>query len=201
MREVVFDIGNVLLRWDPRNLYRRVFADEAARERFLAGPLAMSFVTETDIAPNFSAAIEGRVADFPDHAEALRLFDARWMETLGGPIEENVALLRRLKSSGARAHALSNFAHEKFALAAEAYPFLQAFDVAIVSGREGVAKPDRRIFEILIERTGRSPRELLFVDDSAKNVEAARAFGIETIHYTPDVDLARALAERGLLAD
>ena len=198
--EVVFDIGNVLLRWDPRNLYRAVFADEAARERFLAGPLAMSFILETDIAPSFSAAIAARAAAFPQDAEALRLFDARWMETLGGPIEENVALLRRLKASGARAHALSNFAHEKFALAAEAYPFLRSFDVAVVSGREGVAKPDRRIFELLAERTGRAPQELLFIDDAAKNVEAARAFGIESILYAPGVDLARAFAERGLLA-
>jgi HAD superfamily hydrolase (TIGR01509 family) len=199
--EVVFDIGNVLLRWDPRNLYRHVFADEAARERFLTGPLAMSFVTQTDIAPSFSAAIEARAAAFPDDAQALRLFDARWMETLGGPIEENVALLRALKAAGARAHALSNFAHEKFALAADAYPFLKTFDVAVISGHEGVAKPDRRIFEILAERTGRAPHELLFVDDSAKNVEAARAFGIDAILYAPGDDLARALAGRGLIAD
>ena len=199
MREVVFDIGNVLLRWDPRNLYGRVFADEGARESFLAGPLAMSFVTETDVAPSFAAAIEARASAFPEHAEALRLFDARWMETLGGPIAENVALLHRLKAAGARTHALSNFAHEKFALAADAFPFLRAFDVAVISGHEGVAKPDRRIFEILVERTGRAPQELLFVDDSAKNVEAARAFGIETILYAPRVDLAREFAERGLI--
>jgi HAD superfamily hydrolase (TIGR01509 family) len=200
MQEVVFDIGNVLLRWDPRNLYAKMFADEAARARFLAGPLAMSFVTETDIAPSFAAAIEARALAFPEDAEALRLFDARWMETLGGPIAENVALLRRLRASGARVHALSNFAHEKFALAVEAYPFLKVFDVAVISGHEGVAKPDRRIFEILCERTGRAPHELLFVDDSARNVEAAHAFGIETIHYGPGVDLARGLTERGFIA-
>jgi HAD superfamily hydrolase (TIGR01509 family) len=196
--EVVFDIGNVLLRWDPRNLYRQVIADEAARERFLAGPLAMSFVIETDIAPSFAHAIEARAAAFPEDAQALRLFDTRWTETLGGAIEENVALLKRLRASGARVHALSNFAHEKFALAAAAYPFLRDFDVAVVSGHVGVAKPDRRIFEILVERTGRRPEELLFVDDSAKNVEAARAFGIAAILYAPGLDLARAFAERGV---
>jgi HAD superfamily hydrolase (TIGR01509 family) len=199
--EVVFDIGNVLLRWDPRNLYRHVFADEAACARFLAGPLAMSFILETDTAPSFSAAIEARAAAFPDDAQALRLFDARWMETLGGPIEENVALLHALKAAGARAHALSNFAHEKFALAADAYPFLKTFDVAVISGHEGVAKPDRRIFEILTERTGCAPHELLFVDDSARNIEAARAFGIDAILYAPGVDLTRAFAQRGLIAD
>jgi 2-haloacid dehalogenase len=197
--EVVFDIGNVLLRWDPRNLYRSVFPDEAARERFMSGPLAPSFIIETDVTPDFAAAVAARVRAFPEFAEQLKLFDTRWMETIGGQIEENVAILRRLKASGARVHALSNFAHEKFALAAAAYPFLSSFDVAVISGREGVAKPEPRIFEILLARVGLPAGELLFVDDSLKNVEAARALGIEAIHYRPDVDLAREFAARSLV--
>jgi 2-haloacid dehalogenase len=197
MREVVFDIGNVLLRWDPRNLFRRVFDDPAAMERFLEQALPMSFIAETDIAQNFTDVIEARTRAFPSYAEPLRLFDTRWVETLGGPIEESVALLRRLKGRGARVHALSNFAHEKFALAAEMHPFLREFDVAVISGHEGVAKPDPRIYEILRERTGTG--ELLFVDDSVRNVEAARACGIEAIHYAPGVDLACEVAGRGWL--
>ena len=197
--EVVFDIGNVLLRWDPRNLYRAVFDEEARMKRFLKEALAMSFILETDVAPSFAEAVAARTRAFPEFARELALFDTRWMQTLAGPIAENVALLERLKASGARVHALSNFAHEKFALAAAAYPFLRAFDVAVISGREGVAKPDRRIFEILVERVARGPSELLFIDDSAKNIEAARAFGIETIHYAQGVDLARQFADRGLL--
>jgi HAD superfamily hydrolase (TIGR01509 family) len=198
--EVVFDIGNVLLRWDPRNLFADVFADAAERELFLQTALDMPFILQTDIAESFSALIAARAAAYPQYARELRLFDARWLETLGGAIEENVALLRRLKARGARVHALSNFAHEKFALACAEFPFLNAFDVAVISGREGVAKPDRRIFEILVERVGRPPRDLLFVDDSLKNVEAARAFGLEALHYAPGLDLAREFAARGLIA-
>jgi FMN phosphatase YigB (HAD superfamily) len=198
--EVVFDIGNVLLRWDPRNLYAGVFESKAERELFLATALDMAFILQTDIAPSFADLIEQRAAAFPAYARELRLFDARWMETLGGAIEENVALLKRLKAGGARVHALSNFAHEKFALACAEFPFLADFDVAVISGRERVAKPNRRIFEILVERIGLPPGELLFVDDSLKNVEAARAFGIETLHYTPGLDLAREFAARGLIA-
>ena len=198
--EVVFDIGNVLLRWDPRNLYRAEFDSGDEMERFLSGPLDMAFILQTDIAPSFAELIEQRIAAFPHYARELRLFDARWMETLGGAIEENVALLQRLKAGGARVHALSNFAHEKFALACAEFPFLTEFDVAVISGRERVAKPDRRIFEILVERVGLPPSELLFVDDSPKNVDAARAFGIETLHYTPGLDLAREFAARGLIA-
>jgi HAD superfamily hydrolase (TIGR01509 family) len=199
--EVVFDIGNVLLRWDPRNLYRKLFDDPLEMERFLHDALAMSFIVETDVIANFAEAIEARAAQYPHHASELRAFDTRWFETLGGPIEENVELQRRLRARGQRVHALSNFAHEKFALAAHSYPFLREFDVAIISGQEGVAKPDRRIFELLVERVGLPASELLFVDDSPRNVTAARAFGIETIHYTPDVDLAREFTARGVPAD
>ena len=199
--EVVFDIGNVLLRWDPRNLYRKLFDDPEAMERFLHEALRMKFIVATDIVASFADAVEARVAQFPHYATELRAFDTRWVETLGGPIEENVALLRRLKARGQRVNALSNFAHEKFALAADAYPFLREFDIAVISGHEGVAKPDRRIFEILVERVGRPASGLLFVDDSVRNVEAARAFGIETVHFTPGVDLIKELAARGVAAD
>ncbi len=196
--EVVFDIGNVLLRWDPRNLYRKLFDDSETMERFLHEALAMSFIVETDVIASFSAAIETRAAQYPHQARELRAFDTRWLETLGGPIEENVALLRRLRARGQRVHALSNFAHEKFDLATQTYPFLREFDVAVISGREGVAKPDRRIFEILVERVGRPASELLFVDNSLRNVEAARAFGIDTVHYTPGLDLISEFAARGV---
>jgi 2-haloacid dehalogenase len=199
--EIVFDIGNVLLRWDPRNLYRKLFDDPEEMERFLHEALRMKFIVETDIVASFADAVEARVAQYPGYTAELRAFDTRWLETLGGAIEENVSLLRGLKARGARVHALSNFAHEKFTLAADAYPFLRKFDVAVISGHEGVAKPDRRIFEILVERVGRPASELLFIDDSPRNVEAARAFGIDTIHYTPDVDLARELAARGVAAE
>ena len=199
--EVVFDIGNVLVRWDPRNLYRKLFDDPQEMEWFLGEALVMSFIVETDVVQSFAAAIEARAAQYPRYSAELRAFDTRWMETLGGPIEENVKLLRGLKARGSRVHALSNFAHEKFALAADAYPFLREFDVAIISGHEGVAKPNPRIFEILVERVGRPASGLLFVDDSVRNVEAARAFGIETVHFTPGVDLVRELAARGAAAD
>ena len=196
--QVVFDIGNVLLRWDPRNLYCKLFDDPIAMEQFLSQALAMSFIVETDVVASFADAIAARVRAFPEFTAELNAFDTRWLETLAGPIEENVALLRRLKARGQPVHALSNFAHEKFALAATIHPFLCDFDVAVISGREGVAKPDRRIFEIMIERVGSPANELLFVDDSLANLEAARALGIETLHYAPGVDLASAFAARGV---
>jgi HAD superfamily hydrolase (TIGR01509 family) len=196
---VVFDIGNVLLRWNPRNLYRKVFDDEERMERFLATALGMDFVAHTDIAEDFAGAIETRVDRFPEFAKELRMFRERWTETLGGPIEENVALLRRLRASGKPVHALSNFATETFALAEQQYDFLSEFDERVISGHVGVVKPDARIYEILFERAGRAPSELLFIDDSLVNVRASEALGMAAIHYRPGVDLEAELQRRGAL--
>ena len=196
---VVFDIGNVLLRWDRRDLFRKTFDDEARMERFLATACGMDFVVHTDVVPDFSQAVAVRAAAFPEFAEELRLFDARWIETLGGPIEENVALMRRLKAAGRPVHALSNFAAEKFALARGRHPFLDEFDTCVVSGEVGVAKPDPRIFEILFARVGRLPSELLFIDDSIANVRASEEAGMAAIHYRPGVDLKSELRSRGAL--
>jgi HAD superfamily hydrolase (TIGR01509 family) len=196
---VVFDIGNVLLRWDPRNLYRKVFDDEERMERFLATALAMDFVSHTDVAEDFAGALEARAKDFPEFAKELRMFHKRWIETLGGPIEENVALLRRLRAAGKRVYALSNFAHETFALAERNHDFLGEFDDRVISGHVGVVKPEPRIYQILFERVGRPASELLFIDDSAPNVRAAEALGMPAIHFTPGVDLERELVARGAL--
>jgi HAD superfamily hydrolase (TIGR01509 family) len=136
-----------------------------------------AIVSHTDIVDDFAAAIEARASAFPEFADELRMFRLRWIETIGGPIEENVALLRRLRAAGRPVYALSNFAHETFALAERQYDFLSEFDDRVISGHVGVVKPDPRIYSILFERAGRSPNELLFIDDSAANVRASEALG------------------------
>jgi 2-haloacid dehalogenase len=196
---IVFDIGNVLVRWNPRNLFRKTMKDEARMERFLAAALSMDFVALTDIAADFSKAVAERAKAFPEFAHELHLFDERWVETIGGPIEENVALMRRLRGAGRPVYALSNFAAVKFAIARRMYDFLNEFDDAVISGHVGAVKPDPRIYQILFERVGRRPHELVFVDDSLRNVEAARALGMPAIHFGPGVDLERELSRRGAL--
>lgn len=104
---VVFDIGNVLLRWNPRNLFRKVFADEDAMEAFLATACAMDWVVETDRARSFQPALDARIAAYPQYARELRLFDELWIETLGGPIHENVELLERLRLQGERLYSIT----------------------------------------------------------------------------------------------
>ena len=196
---VVFDIGNVLVRWDRRYLYRKVFDDKKRMDRFLATALGMDFVAHTDVVADFAAAIDERANGFPEFSKEIRMFHERWIETLGGPIDENVALLRRLRASGKPVYALSNFAHETFALAERHHDFLSEFDDRVISGHVGVVKPDPRIYEILFKRAGRRPNELLFIDDSAANVRGAEALGMPAIHFTPGVDLERELVARGAL--
>ena len=196
---VVFDIGNVLLRWDPRYLYRKVFDDEERMERFLSTALGMDFVSHTDVAEDFAAAVAARAKSFPEFAKELHMFHERWIETLGEPIEENVALLRRLRASGKPVYALSNFAHETFALAERKHDFLSEFDDRVISGHVGLVKPDAGIYEILFKRAGRQPSELLFIDDSPPNVRASESLGMPAIHFTSGVNLEKELVARGAL--
>ena len=139
---VVFDIGNVLVRWDRRYLYRKVFDDEERMERFFATALGMDFVSHTDVAKDFGAAVAIQAKSFPEFDTEIHMFHERWIETLGEPIEENVALLRRLRASGKPVYALSNFAHETFALTERKHGFLSEFDDRVISGHVGFVSPD-----------------------------------------------------------
>lgn len=194
---VVFDIGNVLVRWDPRNLYRKTFADEAAMEEFLATACSSEWFLRLDggdIAPNVPA----RIAEFPHYREELTHFDTRWLETLDGAIAENVALFARLKNEGRKVYGITNYPRDKFEQSRALFPFYDWFDGLIVSGREGLVKPDPRIFALLLDRYGLQAGHTLFVDDSARNIAAARAVGMDTIHFVPGMDLAAEFERRGV---
>jgi HAD superfamily hydrolase (TIGR01509 family) len=197
---VAFDIGNVLLRWSPRNLFRKVFADESEMEAFLATACSMDWIVETDRVQSIEVALAARVAAYPQYARQLRLFDERWIEMLSGPIDENVALLERLRKQGDKVYAITNFCGEKFEITRVAYPFLDGFDGIIVSGREGLVKPDPRIFELFLTRFGLRAEDVLFIDDSERNVVAARGVGMEALHFVDGVDVGAELRARGLLA-
>ena len=198
-KDVVFDLGNVLLRWDPRHLYRKVFADEARMEEFLAGACSPGWVQSIDGCHDFAEPIAARAKEFPEFAEELALFDTRWLETLDGAIAENLSIMRALRAQGRPVYGLTNYPAQKFELSRGLHPFLDEFDAIVVSGREGVTKPDPRIYEILFERAGRAPQELVFVDDVARNIAAAERLGMAGVLYAPGVDLATELQKAGAL--
>lgn len=198
-KDVVFDLGNVLLRWDPRHLYRKVIADEARMEAFLAGACSLAWIQSIDGVRDFAAPIAARAQEFPEFADELALFDTRWLETLDGAIEDNLAIMRDLKAQGRPVYGLTNYPAQKFEASRAIHPFLDDFDAIVVSGREGVTKPDPRIYKILFAQAGRAPEELVFVDDVARNIEAGEQMGMAGVLYAPGMDLAAELRKLDVL--
>ena len=194
----VFDVGNVLIRWDPRNLYRKLIADEAEREDFLARICSPEWNLEMDRGRAFAEGVAERVALFPQHEALIRAFDERWLETLDGAVEEAVAILEELRAAGVKTYAITNFSREKFALTRTRYPFLDSFEGIVVSAHEQLLKPDPRIYALLCERHGLAPADCIFIDDSLANVEGARAFGMQGHHFKTAAELRADLRQQGL---
>ena len=196
-RIVVFDIGNVLVDWNPRFLYRTIFADEAEMEWFLGHVCTPAWNIEQDRGRSFAEAVAILVAEHPRHEAAIRAFDERWTETISGPIAESVAILESLRRQGVPDYAITNFSHEKFAIAKERFPFLAQFKGTIVSGEEKLLKPDPAIYRLLLDRHGLDAADCVFIDDSAANVEGARSVGMHALHFTAPSRLADDLRRLG----
>jgi len=195
---VVFDVGNVLLRWDPRNLYRKVFNDEQQMEWFLSTVCTSQWNIEQDRGRDWDEAVALLVKDYPDHEAAIRAFHDRWEETVSGVIEENVALLGRLREAGVPTYCITNFSGPKFSLSQKRYPFLASFDGVIVSGEERLLKPQPEIYNLLLSRYGLRAEDCIFIDDSKANVEGARAVGMHAVHFVEPMDLAAELRRHGI---
>jgi 2-haloacid dehalogenase len=197
---VVFDVGNVLLRWDPRNLYRKLFDDTAQMEWFLSTVCTNQWNLEQDRGRDWDEAVALLVKDHPDHEKPIRAFHERWDETVAGVFEENVALLDRLRKAGVPNYCITNFSAPKFVLSQKKYPFLAGFDGVIVSGDERLLKPEPEIYNLLLSRYGLEAGDCIFIDDSKANVEGARAVGMHAIHFLETTDLAAELRRHGIAA-
>lgn len=195
---VVFDIGNVLIEWDPRFLYRTIFADEAEMEWFLGHVCTSAWNLEQDRGRAFGDAVAERIALFPEHEQAIRAFDERWLETISGPIAGSVDLLSRIRENGIPDYAITNFSHEKFAIAKSHFPFLASFRGTIVSGEEKLLKPEPAIYRLLLDRFGLAAADCVFIDDSPANVDGARAVGMQAIHFVGPDSLVADLRRLGL---
>ncbi|NBN64671.1 HAD-IA family hydrolase [Microvirga tunisiensis] len=182
---VVFDIGNVLIEWDPEHLYRRLIPDAAARRHFLTEVCSPDWNLEQDRGRSWSEAVAERVALYPDHADLIRAYDSGWHEMVPGEVPGSVRLLSELGDRGVPLYAITNFSAEKFVEARARFPFLgTAFRDTVVSAEERLLKPDPRIYEVLLARNGLDAASCVFIDDSLKNVEGARNVGMAAIHFT-----------------
>ncbi|PYP15220.1 MAG: 2-haloalkanoic acid dehalogenase [Gemmatimonadetes bacterium] len=200
IRAIVFDFGGVLMDWNPRYLYRKLFpGDDTAMERFLAEIGFTEWNQQQDAGRAFSLAVTELVNRFPSYADLIQAYDERWEESIAGPLQGTVDLLLPLQQAGLELHGLSNWSSEKFAAVRAKYSFFQLFATILLSGDVKLIKPDSRIFQALLERIGRSAGECVFIDDSEENITTARSLGFETIRFESPEQLRSALQQRGLL--
>lgn len=200
IRTVVFDLGGVLIDWNPRYLFKDVFTSAIEMEQFLAEVCSPSWNDQQDRGRSWDQAVDELVARFPDRAEQIRAYHHRWEETLGQSLPDTVDLLESLRDAGhVRLIALTNWSQEKFPIARERFPFLSWFEQIMVSGDERIAKPDAEIFNRLRDRFSLVPSETLFIDDAPRNVDAAGRLGFQTILFQSPDQLASELRNRGVL--
>jgi 2-haloacid dehalogenase len=196
---VVFDIGNVLIRWDPHPAVAARVGDEEAT-RFLAADDFdfLAWNHRQDAGRPWAEAEDDVARTHPHWHEHALAYRTHFDLSLLGPVEENVAVLRDLARAGVPVFALTNWSAELFPTALRRFDFLALFDDIVVSGAEGLAKPDPAIFDVLRRRVGHPLRECLFVDDSLANVAAAAAAGMDAVHVRPGTDLRGVMVERRL---
>ncbi|HEY0677142.1 MAG TPA: HAD family phosphatase [Chitinophagaceae bacterium] len=181
---IVFDLGGVLIDWNPDYVYRTIFEDEEKMRWFYNNICTPAWNEEQDAGRSLSEATEQLVTQFPDHEENIRAYYDRWEEMLGGPIHGTVEIFRKLKNeTDCRLYALTNWSHETFPVALERYDFLHWFDGRLVSGEEKTRKPFVEIYELLIDRFNILPQQSIYIDDNVRNLEPAAALGFRTIHF------------------
>lgn len=198
VRHIVFDIGNVLIRWEPERPYRRLIPDEAARQRFLAEICTPDWNQEQDRGRTWTEAEDALIAHYPAEAELIRAYRRHWREMVPGPFEETVVLLEDLLAAGHDVTALTNFADDTFAEAQEMFPFLRSFRGVTVSGRVRLLKPDVAIYRRHAADFGLDPAATLFFDDSPKNAIGAREAGWHAEVFTSAAQMRADLGRYGV---
>ncbi|NVK36201.1 MAG: HAD family phosphatase [Rhodobacteraceae bacterium] len=185
---VVFDVGNVLIEWDPNHLYEELIPDPAERTDFLTNVCSMEWNLQQDLGRSWAEANEILIAQHPEKKALIEAYSARWHDMVPGAIKGSVDILEELKTVGVPLYAITNFSSDKFSEAKKRFPFLSnSFLDTVVSADERVLKPAPEIYEILFKRNNLSPAECVFIDDSEKNVIGARATGMHAIHFqNPD---------------
>ena len=195
---VVFDLGGVLIDWDPRHLYRQLFTDPGEMEDFLARVCTPDWHRAHDLGEDITESCRRLARRYPAHRDMIMVWAERCEEMAAGQFDEAVGVLRGVKAAGLRCLALSNMEPATFTTRRARFGFMDWFDGFVISGIEGVAKPDRQIFQILLRRYRLEPAATVFIDDSPANVEAARGLGMTALRYTSAGRLRGQLRSLGL---
>ena len=197
---IIFDLGAVLIDWNPRYMYRTIFTDETEMERFLSEITTSDWNEEQDGGRPLHEGTAFLINKHPEHEENIRAFYGRWDEMLGEAFHDVVEIFRELKESGKyRIYALTNWSAETFPVALERFEFLSWFDGIVVSGTEKMRKPTPEFYHILLDRYQIQADEALFIDDNHRNILAAEKIGIPSIHFTSAEQLKEELNDRDIL--
>lgn len=196
---VVFDLGNVLIEWDRRFLFEKLIDDADELEAFLDGVFTLEDNQHLDRGTPLAEVAQQVAQRHPDQHDLVMAFADRWQETLGGVIEGTVSVLDELSREGVPLYALSNWGRDTFAMIESSYSFFELFDGMVISGREGIIKPDPAIYRLLCERYDIEPEDAVFIDDSGANVAAAMSLGFDAVLFESPDRLREQLVERNLL--
>lgn len=197
---IIFDLGGVLIDWNPEYLYRKIFNDESAMKHFLSNVCTPAWNEEQDGGRSLHEGTRELVKAFPDHEDNIVAFYARWEEMLGDAIEETVRIFKELKETNQyKIYALTNWSAETFPIAVKKFPFLNWFDGVVVSGTEKMRKPFPKFYQLLLDRYDVKASEAVFIDDNERNVEAAKKVGIDAIAFVNAGQLRNELKTRNVL--
>ena len=197
---IIFDLGGVLIDWNPRYLYRKLLSDEADIDAFLGSICTPEWNAQQDAGRPFAEGVAELSRRHPDHASLIDAYHTRWIEMVGGPIRQSVEMMDALRRQSIPLYALTNWSTETFALVRPVFEFLNWFEGIVVSGEEKLVKPDPAFYRVLFERYDLRPESLLFIDDSQTNIRTAEALGMDAVHFTSPNVLSEALSERRLIA-
>ncbi|HDN04788.1 MAG TPA: HAD family phosphatase [Chloroflexi bacterium] len=198
-KTIVFDLGGVLLDWNRRYLYQKIFSDQDELEYFLREICSLEWNAQMDVDKSFLDATDDLVLKYPEYETQIRAYFSRWEEMIGGDIPGTVEILGELKENSYPLAALSNWSSETFPRVKDQYEFLDWFSPLVISGHIGYKKPDPEPFQILLHELGRDAGDCLFIDDMEDNIQEARRQGFEVIHFTSPEKLRQELENRDYL--
>lgn len=197
---VIFDLGGVLVDWEPRRLFRKIFDDEEEMEYFLNNICTPDWNVQQDRGRLLSDATQMLVEKYPKYTSQIEAFYGRWEEMLGGQIQPTVDILEELhKAKTHRIYALTNWSAETFPVAIREYDFLNLFEGILVSGDEKMIKPERAIYDLMCTRYDINPATAVFIDDSLKNIKGCEDYGMKGIHFQSGEQLRKELEKLSVL--
>ena len=200
IKTIIFDLGGVLIDWNPDYVYNTIFTDPVDKKWFYDNICTPDWNEEQDAGRKLSEGTELLVEKFPDHEANIRAYYDRWEEMLNGPIQKTVDVLEELKDSHRyQLLALTNWSAETFPIALKRYDFLQWFDGRVVSGEELTRKPFKVIYNTIVSRFNVDPAKAIYIDDNARNLVPAKELGMYTIHFQNPEQFRRDLVELDVL--